>query len=55
MTEDVIRALNTELLNGKGADVLILDGLPMETYKNKGILADLSSLFEKVRMITCPM
>lgn len=47
VTEDVIRALNTELLNGKGADVLILDGLPMETYKNKGILADLSSLFEK--------
>ena len=33
VTEDVIRALNTELLNGKGADVLILDGLPMETYK----------------------
>ena len=34
-------------MDGKGADVLILDGLPMETYKNKGILADLSSLFEK--------
>lgn len=46
VTEDVIRALNTELLNGKGADVLILDGLPMEAYKNKGILANISHLFE---------
>lgn len=46
VTEDVIRALNTELLNGKGADVLILDGLPMQTYKNKGILADITNLFE---------
>lgn len=49
VTEDVIRALNTELLNGKGADILILDGLPMETYKNKGILADISNLFESQR------
>lgn len=46
VTEDVIRALNTELLNGKGADVLILDDLPMQTYKNKGILADITALFE---------
>lgn len=46
VTEDVIRALNTELLNGKGADVLILDGLPMQSYKDKGILADITSLFE---------
>lgn len=43
-TEDVIRALNTELLNGKGADVLILDGLPAEAYQEKGILADIGYL-----------
>lgn len=41
---DVIRSLNAELLNGGGADVLILDGLPIDSYMEKGILADLSDL-----------
>lgn len=41
-TED-IRTLNTELLGGKGADVLILDGLPIESYIEKGVLSDISS------------
>lgn len=49
VTEDVIRALNTELLNGKGADVLILDGLPAESYREKGILADMTELTESIR------
>ena len=43
-TADTIRALNAELLNGSGADVLMLDGLPVESYMEKGILADLSDL-----------
>ncbi len=41
---DVIRSLNAELLNGSGADVLILDGLPIQSYMEKGILTDLSDL-----------
>lgn len=41
VSEDTIRALNTELLGGKGADVLILDGLPVESYQEKGILLDI--------------
>lgn len=49
VTEDVIRALNTELLNGKGADVLILDGLPAESYREKGILADMTELTESLK------
>lgn len=49
VTEDVIRALNTELLNGKGADVLILDGLPAETYREKRILADLSAVLSDIK------
>lgn len=49
VTQDQIRALNTQLLNGKGADVLILDGLPMESYIEKGILADLSGLKEALQ------
>ena len=49
VSEDVIRALNTELLNGGGADILILDGLPAEIYKKKGILADLSGTLSDMR------
>lgn len=46
--EDMIRSLNMELLNGKGADVLILDGLPADTYREKGILLDMRELFETI-------
>lgn len=42
VTSDDIRTLNTELLSGNGADVLLLDGLPVDAYIEKGILADLS-------------
>lgn len=42
--EDLIRTLNTEILNGKGPDLLLLDGLPVESYMEKGVLADLSGL-----------
>lgn len=44
VTQDQIRSLNTQLLNGQGADVLILDGMPMDSYMDKGILMDLSDL-----------
>ena len=39
--EDAIKKLNTELMTGKGPDVIILDGLPVESYEEKGILKDL--------------
>lgn len=42
--EDVIRTLNTELLSGKGADVLLLDGLPVQSYIEKGVLADITDV-----------
>lgn len=48
VTSDDIRTLNTELLGGKGADVLLLDGLPMDAYIEKGILADLSETAEDI-------
>jgi len=41
---DMIKALNTELVNKKGADILLLDGLPIEDYIEKGVLADLGDL-----------
>lgn len=48
-TSDHIRTLNTELLSGSGADVLILDGLPMESYMEKGVLQDLSDVAGKLK------
>ncbi len=41
---DKIRVLNTELLNKSGADVLILDGLPMDSLIEKGVLNDISDI-----------
>ena len=39
---DYIKALNTELLAGKGSDILVLDDLPLDSLIEKGILSDLS-------------
>lgn len=41
--EDAIRNLNTTLLSGEGPDILVLDGLPIDSYIEKGILQDLSA------------
>lgn len=41
---DIIRTLNTELLAGKGADLILLDGLPINSYIEKGVLMDLSDV-----------
>lgn len=38
---DAIRTLNTELLAGKGPDLLVLDGLPVQSYIDKGVLMDM--------------
>ncbi len=40
---DLIKKINTELLSGKGPDILVLDGLPVDSYIEKNILADMSS------------
>ncbi|WP_167957063.1 ABC transporter substrate-binding protein [Anaerosporobacter faecicola] len=42
--KDCIRALNTELLAGNGADLLVLDGLPKDSYVEKNVLEDISDL-----------
>ena len=46
--EDVIRALNTELLAGKGPDIIVLDGLPISSYIDKGVLKDLTDLTSRL-------
>lgn len=42
--DDVIRTLNVEIFAGEGPDVLVLDGLPIESYIDQGILADVSQV-----------
>ena len=44
VSADDIRTLNTELLGGNGADLLLLDGLPADSYIEKGILTNLTDL-----------
>lgn len=41
---DALRTLNTELLAGRGPDVLILDGLPIDAYQERGVLLDIGDL-----------
>ena len=40
--EDAVKKLNTEIMAGKGPDFLLLDGLPVNSYVEKGMLADLT-------------
>lgn len=42
--KDAITALNTEILSGKGPDIIALDGLNINTYMDKGVLLDLSKV-----------
>lgn len=42
--EDAIKKLNTQLMAGEGPDILMLDGLPMDSYMEKGILCDLKGM-----------
>ena len=46
--EDVIRSLNTELLNGTGPDLIVLNGLPLQSYVEKGVLTDITDLTKEV-------
>lgn len=46
--EDAVLALNTEIMAGNAPDVLILDGLPADSYMEKGILADISDVVDEI-------
>lgn len=48
---DAITALNTQLLAGEGPDVLILDGTSYESYMEKGVLSDLTGLYEQLDFV----
>lgn len=46
--EDAIKILNTELAAGKGPDIILMDNLSLESYVDSNLLADMSSIVEKV-------
>ena len=43
---DALKTLNTEIMAGKGPDILILDGISSETYVEQGMLEDLSGILK---------
>lgn len=45
---DALRTLNTEIMAGNGPDVLILDGMPMDSYMEKGVLKDISGVYSEM-------
>ena len=46
--EDALSVLNTDILAKNGPDVLILDGMPADSYIEKGVLADITDVVEEV-------
>ena len=40
--EDALKKLNTQILAGQGPDILIMDGMPLSSYIEKGLLLDLT-------------
>lgn len=46
--EDAVKNLNTKLMSGSGPDILVLDGLPLRSYEEKGVLADLSAMVHDI-------
>ncbi len=44
--QDALKNLATEIAAGNGPDILVMDDLPFESYLEKGVLLDLSSVLE---------
>lgn len=47
-TTDALKTLNTEIMAGKGPDIMMLDGIPADTYVEKGMLEDVSGILKKI-------
>lgn len=46
--EDALKKLNTQLLSGSGPDIIMLDGINIDTYAEKGVLMDLSDIVNEI-------
>ena len=42
--DDALKKLNTQIMAGEGPDILCLNGLPVDSYVEKGLLMDVSGL-----------
>ena len=45
---DALRTLNTNIMAGKGPDVIFLDGMPVQNYLQKGLLTEIGDLVKEV-------
>jgi ABC-type Fe3+ transport system substrate-binding protein len=45
-TEEAVKVLNTEIIAGKGPDIILMDKLSVEYYAEKGVLLELSPVLE---------
>ena len=48
---DLVRTLNARIAAGSGPDIFVLDGLPMDSYVDRGILEDLSGMLSETDVI----
>lgn len=46
--EDALSALNTRILAGDAPDLFVLDGLPVESYIEKGVLSDIGNFVQQL-------
>ncbi len=46
--EDAVKNLNARILSGSGPDLLVLDGMPVRSYEEKGVLTDLSGIVHEL-------
>jgi len=47
--EDALMQLSTEIAGGNGPDVLLMDHIPYESYVDKGVLMDLSDIWQEMK------
>lgn len=45
--DDALKKLNTEIMAGKGPDLIILDDMPIDSYVEKGLLLDLTDYLKQ--------
>lgn len=45
---DALKTLNADIMAGEGPDILALEGMPVDSYMEKGLLADISDVVESI-------
>lgn len=46
--EDALKSLNTKIMAGEGPDIFVLDDMPVDSYIEKGVLRELSPIFNNM-------